>query len=76
MPAKAGIHALPAKPQPATRRKHFFFVNKKEAKKTLIPLDRAGFRASGPVKQKFFASRPARLFFKKEALALLSSTPS
>jgi hypothetical protein len=51
-------------------------VNKKEAKKTLIPLDRAGFRASGPAKQKFFASRPARLFFKKEALALLSSTPS
>jgi hypothetical protein len=27
--------------------KNFFFVNKKEAKKTLIPLDRAGETATG-----------------------------
>jgi hypothetical protein len=34
----------------ASREKEdFFFVNKKEAKKTLIPLDRGGFNGWGPV---------------------------
>jgi hypothetical protein len=40
-------------------RRVFFFVNKKEAKKTLIILDRAGFTAMGPKLMKFFASRVA-----------------
>jgi hypothetical protein len=39
-------------------------VNKKEAKKTLFTLDRAGFTARGPVSKSFLL-----LFFKKEALS-------
>jgi hypothetical protein len=45
-------------------RKHFFFVNKKEAKKTLLHLYRAGETAWGPVSKSFLL-----LFFKKEALS-------
>jgi hypothetical protein len=43
--------------------KNFFFLKKKEAKKTLIPFGRGGETATGPDYQKFFAS-----FFQKEVL--------
>jgi hypothetical protein len=39
---------------------------KKSAQKTFADLDRARFKASGPVKQKFFAS-----FFQKRSACLL-----
>jgi hypothetical protein len=51
-------------------RKHFFFVNKKEAKKTLFTLDRAGLTARGPVSQKFFASPGGEPFFQKRSACL------
>jgi hypothetical protein len=44
-------------------RKNFFFLKKKEAKKTLIPFDRACDTASGLKEQKLFG-----FFSKKELL--------
>jgi hypothetical protein len=41
-------------------RKHFFFVNKKEAKKTLLRWVGAGFDATAPTEESFLL-----LFFKK-----------
>jgi hypothetical protein len=50
--------------------KVFFFVNKKEAKKTLLIWVRAGFSARAPRSESFLL-----LFFKKEALPLPSVSP-
>jgi hypothetical protein len=47
-------------------RRVFFFVNKKEAKKTSVIWVRAGFDADDPVQKSFLL-----LFFKKEVLPLL-----
>jgi hypothetical protein len=52
-----------------SKSKNFFFVNKKEAKKTLIYLYRAGETAWSPVSKSFL-----RAFFQKSA-AFFSSIP-
>jgi hypothetical protein len=51
-------------------RKDFFFLKKKEAKKTLIHLDRGGETAWGLKEQKFFGS----FFQKRTSLAVKSCT--
>jgi hypothetical protein len=58
---ESGIHASPAKPTTRQKSKHFFFVNKKEAKKTL-PGGLWQRWCQRPAEQKFFAS-----FFQKRS---------
>jgi hypothetical protein len=52
------------------RRGRLLFVNKKKQKNFVI-LDRAGFVATGPSEQTFFAP----LFFKKAAFLLFQAEP-
>jgi len=52
------------------RSKRLLFVNKKK-QKNFAKLGRAGFNATAPVKQKFFAP----LFFKKAAAFLFPLQP-
>jgi hypothetical protein len=52
------------------RRGRLLFVNKKK-QKNFFKLGRAGFVATGPAKQKFFAP----LFFKKAASFLFQAEP-
>jgi len=47
-------------------RKNFFFLKKKEAKRTLIPFDRGGGNPWGLEEQKFFGS----FFQKRTSLAV------
>jgi hypothetical protein len=68
MPAKAGIHALPAGSEVIKKRqgKRFFFEKKKQ--KTSAYCGPWGARASAPKDQKFFC-----FFFFKKRSACLSS---
>jgi hypothetical protein len=58
---------MPCRPRKPKERT-FFFVNKKEAKKTLIPLDRARETARGPKSKSFL------LLFSKEKRFLHPNT--
>jgi hypothetical protein len=66
MPAKAGIHDLPAAPTPSQHEVRTSFFEKKKQKNFRSRDIGSGPRtAKRPPEQKFFGSRPARVFSKK-----------